>query len=209
MAYFPIFIELNQKKCLVIGGGKVALRKTKVLLEYGANVMAIAPKWEEEFEELEKKYKEFRKVTNSFERKGERKQTLQIEDVIKGKKYKLVIAATNCRKLNEQIAICCKKNRILVNVADQKELCTFLFPAVVHREPVSVGITTSGNSPVASAFLREQIETLVDDEFLQLLGELTALREHLKKTEKKEEKRRKIIREYQNKWKENQGKGSI
>ena len=85
---------------------------------------------------------------------------------------------------------------------DQKELCTFLFPAVVKKGDVSVGITTSGVSPVASSYLRECIEEIVDDNFLEFLDEIGEYRIWLKNNVEREEERREKLRQKMEDWKQ-------
>lgn len=190
MSYFPIFIELKNKNCLVIGGGKVALRKIKVLLDYGANVVAIAPTWEEELLKLEQENSRFTRITEKFQESyffynGN-------EEIV----YSLIVAATNDRVLNEKVAKYSQQLKIPVNVVDNKNLCTFFFPAVVQKDPVSVGISTSGQSPIAASFLKKEIERLLDDSFLELVSELTKLKEELKQKDLSESERRIQLKQY-------------
>lgn len=87
----------------------------------------------------------------------------------------LVIAATDDRELNHQIAMFCKEHRILVNVADSKEDSTFLFPSVIQRGSLSVGISTEGKSPLVSAKIRQEIETVLPEhisELTDIMGEM-------------------------------------
>ena len=131
MAYFPLFIELNQEKCLIIGDGPVARRKAASLESFGAEV--------------------------SICRKG----SWQLEDCLQAA---LVIAATDDREWNHLIATYCHEHGILVNVADSKEESSFLFPSVLRRGPISVGITSSGQAPKMSSEIRKQLEEILTEE---------------------------------------------
>ena len=198
MAYFPMFMELKGKKCLVIGGGSVAYRKIKTLLEYEIEIIVIASDFLAQIKELEQKNKErisciTKEISSMEELKGYH---------LKKEEISFIICATNKKGVNQRIACWCRENRIPVNVVDQKELCTFLFPAVVKKGDVSVGITTSGVSPVASSYLRECIEEIVDDNFLEFLDEMGEYRIWLKNNVEREEERREKLRQKMEDWKQ-------
>lgn len=194
MSYFPMFVDLKEKHCLVIGGGTVACRKVRTLLLYEATITVIAPCFIKELEEMGEQHKitlikkEIKEDTIVFEREH----------------IALVICATNQRNVNEAVALWCQKEHIQVNVVDNQELCTFFFPAVVKKGDVSIGITTSGVSPSGSSYLREQIEQLVDEQFLSFLEEMTEYREWLKVHVKQEEERRKRLLLKWKEWKTKQ-----
>ena len=188
---------------MIIGGGAVAYRKAKVLVEYEADVVIIAPNFLEELEVMgrEGKVSLIRKALSVNEVEKNVLENLRKERIVK-KEIALMICATNDRILNESIAQWCKKSNIPVNVADQKELCTFLFPAVVKKDGVSIGITTSGTSPSAASYLREQVEELVDDEFLLFLEEIGEYRRWLKQHVTTEADRRQCLRKKVEEWKQ-------
>lgn len=164
MSYFPLCIELAQKPCLVVGGGKVAARKLITLLTYGAKVKVKAPDVCEEILSYEQAIQ--------LER-GDFKET----DV---KEQFLVIAATNKQQVNRQVATTCKKQGILVNVADQPDISTFIFPATIKRGDLVIGITTSGKSPIIAKQVKRDIEEKVDLEYDNLLNALGEVRPLLK-----------------------------
>lgn len=198
MAYFPMFMELKGKKCLVIGGGSVAYRKIKTLLEYEIEIIVIASDFLAQIKELEQKNKEriscITKEISSME---------ELEDChLKKEEIAFIICATNKKDVNQSIAYWCKGNQIPVNVVDQKELCTFLFPAVVKKGDVSVGITTSGVSPVTSSYLRECIEEIVDDNLLEFLDEIGEYRIWLKNNVESESERREKLRQKMEDWRQ-------
>lgn len=198
MAYFPMFMELEKKVCVIIGGGKVALRKANVLVDYGAKVIIIAPNFQEQLKQMEQKgmiiLKE--KIISSM-KEIDKKGLWDGEEEIA-----LCVCATDRKEVNEKIALWCQKERIPVNVVDNKSLCTFLFPAVVKKKEVSIGITTSGTSPSASSYLREQIEGIIDDEFLTFVEEMGEYRQWLKQHVEREEERRRMLHSKWEQWKQ-------
>ena len=141
MVCFPLFIDLNDKTVLVVGGGPVAARKARVLLDYGPRVLVCAPRFVPELEQLSG---------------AELLRQPFVPDLLEG--VSLAIAATDDRVLNRTVAQLCRKHAIPVNVADSREDSTFLFPAVVRRGRLSVGISTGGASPAAAAYVRRTLE---------------------------------------------------
>ncbi len=178
MACFPIFIDIKQKKCLVVGGGKVALRKVETLLRYEAAVYVVA---EEICREIGEKLPP-----------AQRRHGHVTEEDITGSC--LVIAATSCRDTNHWIAGFCKKHHIPVNVIDAPEECTFIFPAVVQKGDISVGINTGGKSPILSQTIRKAIEKEIPDYYVELAEQLGSLRDYVKEHYHIEKDRRDILK---------------
>ena len=141
MAYFPFFIDLEQKEGLIVGGGKVALGKARRLLLYGPHLTVTAPRLLPDFYDLEGVVL----LEKSF-----------APEILEGKFF--VIAATGDVPLDRSIAGLCRERNILVNVADDQEACAFLFPSLVKRGRLSIGVSTGGASPGMAAHLRKQIE---------------------------------------------------
>ena len=119
MAYFPMFVQLKNKKCLVIGGGRIALRKIEVLKDFEADVTVIAPEMIPQIRQIDKIRRIFR--------------TFMEEDF---KEAELVVAATNDPKVNSEISKICMQKKIPVNAVDQKEDCSFIFPSYVKEGEV-------------------------------------------------------------------------
>ena len=136
MAYFPLFINIKNKPCLVAGGGKVAMRKARVLLDFGAQVFVIAPV-------IEKGIKRMKEIT-VMERE------FLLEDI---DDKTLVVAATDDAAENHRIAELCKERGILVNAVDRIEDCSFIFPAYVKQKDVVAAFSSSGKSPVLTQYL--------------------------------------------------------
>ena len=158
MGYYPIVMDLTGQKCLVVGGGEVALRKAQSLTEAGARVTVIAPEIFPAIEALENVRVE--------------KRPWQQGDTFG---HALVIAATDDAALNAAVSDEARGKGIPVNVVDDPELCSFIVPACVRRGDLLIAITTSGKSPALSKRIRAELEKtygLEYTEFVELLGEL-------------------------------------
>jgi siroheme synthase-like protein len=142
--YYPIFLDLAGKPVLVVGAGKVALRKVKGLLAAGAYVTVVAPRAEKEFADLA--------VTM-------RRRAFRAADI---RGAALVFAATNKRAVNHAVARKAARLGIPVNVADSREECDFIVPARITRGSLQIAVSTGGESPRLAAALRRKIETLVE-----------------------------------------------
>ena len=128
--FFPMFVDLSDKKIVVVGGGNIATRRIKTLLQFTRNITAVAPKTTMELHELGKAG-----FVNLINRPVKRSDFTMAF---------MVIAATNDWKLNDEIYRVCKEEGIYVNVADDKSKCDFYFPGIYMQEEVVVGITASG-----------------------------------------------------------------
>ncbi len=160
MGYFPFFIELADQEGLIVGGGVTALRKLQKLLLYGPRLTVAAPEFCPE-------------IQNTLGVTLLRQPF--VDELLDGKSF--VIAATDDPALNHRISLLCGRRKIPVNVVDDKEACTFLFPALVKKGELSIGISTGGASPSAAIYLKERIEALVPDNIEELLEYLEAQRE--------------------------------
>lgn len=163
MGYFPFFMELDRQEGLIVGGGAVALRKVQKLLPYGPHLTVAAPELLPELSDIP--------GLNLLRRPFG-------PDLLEGKFF--VIAATDDLALNRCVAAACRQRRIPVNAVDDREACTFLFPALIKQGDLSVGISTGGTSPSAAVYLKEQISALLPAGFGELLAELDALRPAVK-----------------------------
>ncbi|MDP4145577.1 MAG: bifunctional precorrin-2 dehydrogenase/sirohydrochlorin ferrochelatase [Bacillota bacterium] len=159
--YYPIMLDVENKQCFVIGGGKVAYRKTLSLLEYMASVTVISRDVIEEFKELiELKKIKFINDTYSYE-------------YIKG--GYLVYASTNSREVNEKIYRDCIKNNKLVNVVDEPDICNFIVPSKLQRGDLTIAVSTNGKSPTLAKKIREDMEESFDfkyEIFLEIMGDI-------------------------------------
>ena len=143
MKHYPIFIDLKDRPVLVVGAGKVALRKTRGLLESGARITVVAPECEPEFESLP-----VRLVRRRF-------RASDLAGAL------LIFAATDDRMTNHRIGIAAKGKGVFANIADSAEECDFLVPARVQRGSVQIAVSTGGESPRLAAELRKKLEELL------------------------------------------------
>ena len=167
MTAFPLFIELENKPCLVLGGGNVALRKVKTLLKYGAGVTVWAKDFLEDFKELE--------AAGSV-KCVERTLLFSICDEALDK-FTMVICATNDAALNHTVCEMAKQRHIWVNSATDKEDSNFIFPAVVVRGNISVGVSSSSKTPSLTKHVRTKIDALLPAWYADFENRLKELRQ--------------------------------
>lgn len=163
MPLFPIFIDLKGRRALIVGGGHVALRKAERLSPYGADIFAVAPEFIPGFAGIP--------GVTLLERRFE-------PGDIDG--AALVIAATDDPELNAAVSELCRWENVPVNVVDDIEKCSFVFPSLVRRGELSVGISTGGASPSAAQYVRRGVEQLVPEGFEGILDFLSAHRAEVK-----------------------------
>lgn len=173
MGYFPFYIDIEDKKCVVVGGGTVALRKVEKLLPFKPQITVVAPEICNELSVMA----EVKIVNREF-------RDDDIDDAF------MVISATDDNHLNTHIFNLCKSKNILINTVDDKEKCGFIFPALVKKDNVTIGISTSGKSPLYSRFLREKIESSIDNNSNRIIDVLSQYRLLIKTEIKSEEKRK-------------------
>jgi uroporphyrin-III C-methyltransferase/precorrin-2 dehydrogenase/sirohydrochlorin ferrochelatase len=160
MKQLPIFLTIRHKACLVVGAGSIAARKIGLLLKAGADVSVVASEIGSEVSELEKQ--------------GAIRCLLRNYEPTDLKGIKLVIAATNNAQLNADISIMAQAENILVNVVDNPELCSFLMPSIIDRNPIQIAISTGGASPVLARLIRSKLEASIPSAY----GELAKLVEN-------------------------------
>lgn len=178
MAYFPVFIELKEEWILLAGGGRVAFRKIQKLIPYGARILVIAPEILSEIEQMP----EVCCIKREFEK----------EDLERHPRF--VIAATNKKEVNAKISEWCKEKNIPVNVVDDVENCSFVFPALVKKGEFSAGICTGGASPTASVYYKEYLQEKIPDSLDEILKWLEGRRAILKEQVPEQSKRATIFR---------------
>ena len=136
MSYFPMFIDIEGKHILVVGAGKIALRRVQTLLQFRARIKAIA-------KEIPKEQKEAFHLLVSEGKIVLEEKAFEESDLTEA--LFLVLAATNVKKLNHEICMLCRKRKILANTATDRTDCDFYFPAVAVQEELVVGITGDGS----------------------------------------------------------------
>jgi len=162
MAYYPVFIELQDRRCLVIGGGREAQRKVEGLLAAGGRVDIISPKLTRDLQRMLAEGK-----IESLEQREYR------EGDVEG--YEIVMVATNDGKVNAEVSAEGKRRRVWVNAADDTENCDFILPAVIRRGNITLAASTSGTSPALARRLREELEAYLTEDMpalADLLGEV-------------------------------------
>lgn len=174
MAYFPFYIDINNKVFLVVGGGKIALGKIKVLLKFDAIIIVVASKICEEIYKIKKTHDE----KNSKEKIILYNREFNDEDILTAE---FIIAATDNKLLNSHISEICKRSNRMVNVVDVKEECSFVFPAIIKNQELVVSIATGGNSPAMAAKIKRDIEKFIPEYYGELIEVLGEQREYIKK----------------------------
>jgi precorrin-2 dehydrogenase/sirohydrochlorin ferrochelatase len=157
--YYPVFLNLKDRKVVVVGGGKVAERKMVILMRAGADLTVISPEITGKIER-EKKRGRIKHIRRQY-RKGDLRGVF------------LVIAATDSCAINEKIS---HDAPCLVNVVDTPRLCNFIVPSVMKRGPMTIAISTGGISPALSRSIRKELEKLYKSEFSGYLESLRSLR---------------------------------
>ncbi len=179
MRYFPVFLDLNRKPCVVIGGGQVAERKVRALVKAGARVTVVSPRVTEGLRRMEEKGK----VTI-------RRGSFRTMDL---KAACLAIAATNHRATNEQIFQKASDLRIPVNVVDDPKHCSFIVPSVISRGDILLAISTGGQSPALAKALRKKLQKEIGPEYTVLLKILGAVRKKILPLEWSAEKKQSVF----------------
>jgi len=154
MKYLPVFLKLEGRPCLVVGGGKVAARKVAMLLRAGARISLVAPALCDELERL----RESGRILYT----GREFRDDDIDGMV------LVIAATDNESVNRQVSVIADSHRIPVNVVDTPKLCSFIVPSLVDRSPVQVAVSTGGASPVLARLLRARLESFIPSAYGRL-----------------------------------------
>ncbi len=165
MKYYPILLDLNDKHCLVVGGGRVAERKVRSLLQSGAVVRVISPQLTRGLERLQTK--------------GEiihRRRPFRSTDL---RGVFLAIAATNDRRTNNYVFDLAAEQRIPVNVVDDPVHSSFIVPSLVRRGDLLIAISTSGQSPALARALRQKLQKEIGPEYISLLRLLGTARKQI------------------------------
>jgi len=180
--FFPVFLNLKDRLCIVIGGGKVAERKVENLLKVKAKIKVISP----ELTFKLKKLVEEGKI--EWEKRKYQKGDLN--------SAWLVIEATNDPEVQKEIYKEAEERHIFCNVVDVPELCSFIVPSIIKRGPLIIAISTSGVSPAVARRLRETLEELIGEEYEFYLELMKNLREQILNSnlspEEKEKKLQKL-----------------
>jgi precorrin-2 dehydrogenase/sirohydrochlorin ferrochelatase len=164
MRYYPIHLDIQNRHCLVVGGGGVGTRKVETLLKCGAKVTVVSPEISDRLQNLA----ESARLTL----KPRPYRTEDIEGMF------LVIGASDDETLNRQISSDAERRNTLCNIADRPEKCNFILPSIVRRDDLVITISTSGRSPALAKKLRKKLERRFGPEygdFLKLMGAIRSM----------------------------------
>ncbi|WP_243155573.1 precorrin-2 dehydrogenase/sirohydrochlorin ferrochelatase family protein [Dorea formicigenerans] len=185
MAYFPMFVNLKDQPCLVVGGGMVAYRKVKVLLDFEARVVVVG-------ENICDKIYEIVKKSNQLELQKKRFEDADCDNMF------MVIAATDDKELNHHIAGICNSKGIMVNAVDQKEDCSFIFSSYIKEKNLIAAFSSGGNSPVLAQYLKSQEKEILTPFLGELNEYMGKIRKRVIEKYDAEEKRKEIFKEIVN-----------
>ncbi len=166
MDFFPVFMNLRDRDCLVVGGGSVAARKASLLADAGANVVIVAPECCDEIREQVDAGR-YRWLQRGFD-----------DADLDGKT--LVIAATDDEAVNQRVSSLAQARNLPVNVVDNPGLCSFIMPSMIDRSPVQIAISTGGASPVLARMLRTQLEGSIPAAYGKLAALVERYRDQVK-----------------------------
>lgn len=165
--YYPIYIDIEDRQVLIVGGGNVCARKAETMMRYGARVTIVSPAVTDEIE--------------AWERGGMLavKRKLYEEPDLAG--ASVVIASTDDPCVNARVARDCRRRRIPVNVVDVTHLCEFIVPAIIEKGSVQIAVSTGGKSPALARTLKEDLQRTIGPEYAEVNDLLGTLRKSAKK----------------------------
>ncbi len=176
MDYFPVFLKLKDQACLVVGAGEIAARKIELLARAGANITVIASEISSSVLGLQTTH-HLTLLQKPF----------SVEDLVE---FRLVVSATNDPDTNLLVAKTAGEKNIPVNVVDNPELCSFIFPAIIDRSPIIAAVSSGGAAPVLARLLRAKIETVIPPAYGQLASLADKFRDKVKQHIKQPAQRR-------------------
>jgi len=151
---FPISLKLQQQPCLIVGGGRIAYRKAVLLAKAGAQLTVCSPEIEDDLLTLVNKTQG--QYLNSIYH-----ESVYQENAIALRQFRLVIAATNDKAVNQAVFEACEAENVLVNSVDDPPHCRFMVPAIIDRSPLVISVASNGTSPVLSRQIRTQLESSI------------------------------------------------
>ncbi len=178
MDFLPVFLNINGKPCLIVGGGEVAARKARLLLRAGARVTVVAPALSRALQEL---------LTQSkITHRALEFSAHDLDGCV------LAIAATDDINVNQRVSELAAQKNIPVNVVDNPALCTFIMPSIVDRSPVMIAVSSGGAAPVLTRLLRARLETLIPAAYGRLAALVAEFRAKVKQRFEKPDQRRRF-----------------
>lgn len=166
--YYPVYLDIEERNVLIIGGGNVCARKAETMMKYGAHVTIVSPEFTDEIE--------------GWATQGvlELRRKPYEEPDLHG--ASIVIASTDDPCINARIARDCRRRKIPVNVVDVTHLCEFIVPAIVESGSIQIAVSTGGKSPALARTLKEDLQKFVGPEYDEVNQVLGSLRKAAKKT---------------------------
>lgn len=178
--YLPIFLQINDRQCLVVGGGTTALRRIEQLIEAGARVHAISTRFSDKLIAMANSTDMLRLETREY-------TSIDLSS------YTLAVAATDQAEVNQLLYDDAIRAGIPVNVVDEPALCTFISPAVVRRGQMTIAIGTSGACPSLSSRVRRELQESYPEWYASYIHALGNVREWLKQRCPDSERRKEIL----------------
>jgi siroheme synthase-like protein len=166
--YYPIYLDIEDRDVLIVGGGNVCARKAETMMKYGARVTIVSPECTDEIEQwaAQKALLVRRKTYEEGDLEG----------------ASIVIASTDDQCINARVARDCRRRKIPVNVVDVTHLCEFIVPAIVEQGSIQIAVSTGGKSPALARTLKEDLQKFVGPEYDEVNRILGTLRAAAKKT---------------------------
>lgn len=178
MDYLPLFFDLKNKPCLLVGGGTIATRKARLLHKAQARLIVVAPKIEKELAELVE--------ASNGKHYQDVYQEKHLTDIV------LVVSATDIEEVNLDVANDCHRRKLPVNVVDNPKLCSVIMPAIIDRSPLIIGVTSGGEAPVLARRVRTQLESTIPGTYGDLGRLASEFRKKIKDTFVSEDERRRF-----------------
>ncbi len=180
-SYYPLFLDITDKLCVVVGGGKVAERKVATLLRFKANVRLISPG-----------------ITGNL---GKRAKSGKIDFI--GREYRegdldgavLAFAATDSKEINLSVKREANARNVPINIVNDPPSCGFFVPSVVQKGPITIAISTSGSLPLLSKKLRQDIDDYLTEDYIRYARKIGKFRKTLIETVEDGKKRKQIMEE--------------
>ena len=179
MAFYPVFLNLSETVCLVVGGGTVAERKVDSLLQAGGNISLVSPELTLHLQALEKEGR----ITVC-------QRSYQPDDLAG---VALVIAATDDTTLQQHVAADAKRVGVLCNIVDQPALCSFIVPAVIKQGDLAIAVSTSGASPALAKRICRDLAEQFGPEYALALQLLGRIRERIIREKRTVEERQRLF----------------
>jgi siroheme synthase-like protein len=165
--YYPIFLDIEDRDVVIIGGGPVCERKAETMMKYGARVTVVAPTFTDQIAQWAK--------SGALKIRKKKYDAADLDGA------SIVIASTDDEGVNTQIASDCRKRKIPVNVVDVTHLCEFIVPAIVESGSIQLAVSTGGKSPALARTLKEDLQKFVGPEYAEINDLLGTLRPSAKR----------------------------